>query len=280
LNKPKEIAGKAEKTLRRSANSSASFAFQKMFTHKQPAKEKLVVALDVDSAERAFELSDQLRDVVGMFKVGLQLFTAAGPDIVRRIVSRGGRVFLDLKFHDIPNTVAAAGVEATRLGVSIFNVHASGGSAMMRRTAQIINDTAEREGLAKPKLLAVTLLTSLDRNDLNQIGFVEEPGSRVRKLARLAADSGLDGVVASPQEIRVVREEVTNPSFLIVTPGIRALPLPEDDQRRMLTAAQAIAEGADYIVVGRPILDARDPQQAARLIVEQMEKSLPTNSRR
>ncbi len=239
------------------------------------AKDKLIVALDVDSAERAFELFDKLRDVVGMFKIGLQLFTAAGPDIVRRIVSRGGRVFLDLKFHDIPNTVAAAGVEATRLGVTIFNVHASGGAEMMQHTAEIVNATAEREDLAKPKVIAVTLLTSLDTNNVQNIGFVEEPRSLVRKLARLAADSGLDGVVASPQEIRLVRQEVTNPSFLIVTPGIRAVSSTADDQRRVMTAGEAIADGANHIVVGRPILNASDPVQAALLIVEQIGKSLP-----
>jgi len=236
------------------------------------AKDKLILALDVDSAERALELCDQLRDAVGMFKVGSQLFTAAGPDLVRQIVSRGAQVFLDLKFHDIPNTVAAAGVEATRLGVSIFNVHAAGGAEMMRQTAEMINDTAEREGLAKPKVIAVTLLTSLDTNDLNKIGCLEESSSLVRKLSRLAADSGLDGVVASPQEIGIVREEVTNPNFLIITPGIRAVSSAADDQRRVMTAAKAVTDGADYIVVGRPILNADDPVRAAWLIVEQIGK--------
>jgi len=236
------------------------------------AKDKLILALDVDSAERALELCDQLRDAVGMFKVGSQLFTAAGPDLVRQIVSRGAQVFLDLKFHDIPNTVAAAGVEATRLGVSIFNVHAAGGAEMMRQTAEMINDTAEREGLAKPKVIAVTLLTSLDTNDLNKIGCLEESSSLVRKLSRLAADSGLDGVVASPQEIGIVREEVTNPNFLIITPGIRAVSSAADDQRRVMTAAEAVTDGADYIVVGRPILNADDPVQAAWSIVEQIGK--------
>jgi len=238
------------------------------------AKDKLILALDVDSAERALELCDQLRDAVGMFKVGSQLFTAAGPDLVRQIVSRGAQVFLDLKFHDIPNTVAAAGVEATRLGVSIFNVHAAGGAEMMRQTAEMINDTAEREGLAKPKVIAVTLLTSLDTNDLNKIGCLEESSSLVRKLSRLAVDSGLDGVVASPQEIGIVREEVTNPNFLIITPGIRAVSSAADDQRRVMTAAKAVTDGADYIVVGRPILNADDRVRAAWSIVEQIGKGL------
>src|SRR5947199_10838911 len=139
------------------------------------AKDKLILALDVDSAERALELCDQLLDAVGMFKVGSQLFTAAGPDLVRQIVSRGAQVFLDLKFHDIPNTVAAAGVEATRLGVSIFNVHASGGVEMMQRTAGDVAEIANREGLAKPKVIAVTLLTSMDQASLEQIGIGEKP---------------------------------------------------------------------------------------------------------
>src|SRR5947207_11281533 len=134
-------------------------------------KDKLIVALDVESANRALNLFAQLRETVGIFKIGSQLFTAVGPEIVRQIVAGGGRVFLDLKFHDIPNTVAAAGVEATRLGVSIFNVHASGGDEMMKRTAAAVTDVADREGLAKPKVIAVTLLTSIDEKSLKQIGF-------------------------------------------------------------------------------------------------------------
>src|SRR5258706_3969658 len=141
------------------------------------AKDKLIVALDVDSAAHALDLFDALRDVVGMFKIGSQLFTAAGPDVVREIIAKGGRVFLDLKFHDIPNTVAAAGVEATRLGVSIFNVHASGGAEMLRRTADAIAEIADREGLPKPKVIAVTLLTSKHQTNLEQIGMNDEPGS-------------------------------------------------------------------------------------------------------
>src|SRR6185295_1637645 len=136
----------------------------------KPGKEKLTVALDVDSGERALELVDVLRDWVGMFKIGMQLFTAAGPDIVRRIIASGGRIFLDLKYHDIPNTVSLAGVEAARLGVSIFNIHASGGMEMMKRTAEAVTETASREGLARPKVIAVTLLTSLDTNALAQVG--------------------------------------------------------------------------------------------------------------
>jgi orotidine-5'-phosphate decarboxylase len=238
------------------------------------AKEKLIVALDVDSAARAFDLFETLRDAVGMFKIGSQLFTAAGPEIVRQIVARGGRVFLDLKFHDIPNTVAAAGIEATRLGVSIFNVHASGGVEMMRRTVDAVAEIARREALAKPKVIAVTLLTSLDQKSLEQIGLSDDPGSLVVRLTRSAADCGLDGVVASPQEIRSIRQTISNPEFLIVTPGIRSSNDVGDDQRRTLTAAEAIKAGADYLVVGRPILNAEDPVDAAGRVVAEIDNAL------
>src|SRR6266850_1663810 len=165
------------------------------------AKDKLIVALDVDSMSRALDLFAELRDIAGMFKIGSQLFTAAGPDIVRQIISRGGRIFLDLKFHDIPNTVAAAGVEATRLGVSIFNLHAAGGSEMMRRTAQVVAECADSERLTRPSIIAVTVLTSADSSTLDEVGYSSEPAELVRRLASLAAASGMDGVVASPREI-------------------------------------------------------------------------------
>ena len=238
------------------------------------AKEKLIVALDVDTAGRALDLFDQLRDVVGMFKIGSQLFTAAGPEIVRQIIARGGRVFLDLKFHDIPNTVAAAGIEATRLGVSIFNVHAAGGAEMMKRTAGAVAEIAGREALAKPKVIAVTLLTSLDQKSLEQIGINDDPRSMVVRLARSAADCGLDGVVASPQEIGLIRQTISTPEFLIVTPGIRSSNDAGDDQRRTLTSAEAIKAGADYLVVGRPILNAKDPVEAARRVVAEITDAL------
>jgi orotidine-5'-phosphate decarboxylase len=238
------------------------------------AKEKLIVALDVDTASRALELFETLRDIAGMFKIGSQLFTAAGPDIVRQVVARGGRVFLDLKFHDIPNTVAAAGIEATRLGVSIFNVHASGGAEMMKRTAGAIAELADREALVKPKIIAVTLLTSMDQKSLEQIGIMDEPCSMVARLARSAADCGLDGVVASPQEIRIIRQTVSNPEFLVVTPGIRSSTDAGDDQRRTLTPAAAIKAGADYLVVGRPLLSAEDPVEAAVRVVAEIDDAL------
>ncbi len=239
------------------------------------AKDKLIVALDVDSASRALDLFDELRDIAGMFKIGSQLFTTAGPDIVRQIISKGGRIFLDLKFHDIPNTVAAAGVEATRLGVSIFNVHASGGAEMLKRTTAAVNEVSVKEGLVKPKVIAVTLLTSIDQNTLARIGILDDPRSVVSSWSQLAADCGLDGVVASPQEIEIIRAAVDKPDFVIVTPGIRQAGDAADDQRRVRTAAEAIRAGADYLVVGRPILNAADPAAAVNRIVSEIDAALP-----
>lgn len=238
------------------------------------AKDKLIVALDVDKAERALELFDALRDSVGMFKIGMQLFTAAGPDVVRKIVSGGGRVFLDLKYHDIPNTVAMAGIEAVRLGVSIFNVHASGGSEMMKRTADAVAEIAQRENLTRPKVIGVTVLTSVDRQTLRQLGIGEEAESVVSRLASLAKESGLDGVVASGQEIKTIRETVLSPDFLIVTPGMRSASAMSDDQRRTMSVGDAVTAGADYLVVGRPILANPDPVDVAQRIVEEIAAAL------
>ena len=238
------------------------------------AKSKLIVALDVDHADRALELFEALRDDVVVFKIGMQLFTAAGPDIVRRIVSRGGHVFLDLKYHDIPHTVAAAGIEATRLGVSIFNIHASGGSEMMKRTAEAVAETAAREGLTRPAVLGVTVLTSVDQETLRQIGIADGPATVVRRLALLTQTSGLDGVVASAHEVKIIREAVRNSSFVIVTPGIRSASDPSHDQRRFMTAGEAISAGADYVVVGRPILNAESPAKAARMFLQEISDTI------
>ena len=238
------------------------------------AQDKLIVALDVETADRALALFQELRSVVGMFKIGSQLFTAAGPDIVREIVAKGGRIFLDLKFHDIPNTVAAAGVEATRLGVSIFNVHASGGMEMMKRTADAVSETALREGIERPKVIAVTLLTSMDDKALGEIGIGPAAKELVTHFARAAAESGLDGVVASPREIELIRAAVPQKDFLIVTPGIRSATDAANDQRRTMTAAEAVRAGADHLVVGRPIIAAVDRVEAARRIVVDMTAAL------
>jgi orotidine-5'-phosphate decarboxylase len=238
------------------------------------AREKLIVALDVETSDRALDLFDALRDVAGMFKIGSQLFTAAGPDVVRQIIKRGGRVFLDLKFHDIPNTVAAAGVEALRLGVSIFNIHAGGGMEMMKRTAEAVAEIAIREGLEKPAVIAVTILTSLNADSLSRVGINRDPEFLVKTFARAAFACGLDGVVASPQEIRIIRREAPEPGFLVITPGVRPANATPDDQRRVMTAAQAIRAGADYLVLGRPILNATDPADAAKRVIEEIEIGL------
>ena len=242
------------------------------------ARDKLIVALDVDHADRGLELFEVLRDSVGMFKIGMQLFTAAGPELVRTIVSRGGRVFLDLKYHDIPNTVAMAGIEATRLGVSIFNVHAAGGSEMMRRTAEVVAETAQRENLIRPKVIGVTVLTSVDQQTLQQIGIAGAAESVVSRLASLARDAGLDGVVASGQEIKTIRQIVLQSDFLIVTPGMRSASAISDDQRRTMSVGDAVRAGADYVVVGRPVIAASDPAEAARKLVDEIAAALDGES--
>lgn len=235
------------------------------------AKGKLIVALDVDNAQRARELLSILRDQIEMFKIGSQLFTIAGPDIVREVVKSGARVFLDLKFHDIPNTVAAAGVAATQLGVSIFNVHAAGGREMMRRTADAVSQVAAREGIPRPSVIAVTILTSVDETVLSDIGMHSTCEDQVRTLAQLAEGSGMDGVVASPREISLIRASVKKTPFLIVTPGVRPAGAVPNDQKRVSTPAEAIKMGADYLVIGRPITAATDPASAARQIAQEME---------
>lgn len=238
------------------------------------AKDRLIVALDVSTERRALELVDSLRGIVGMFKIGTQLFTEAGPKIVSEIASSGNGVFLDLKFHDIPNTVSCAAVAATRLGVSIFNVHASGGREMMRRTADAVSEVAINEGLKRPSIIAVTVLTSSDATMLSEVGIGSEPEAQVRRLSLLAEASGMDGVVASPQEVTVVRSTVMSSGFLIVTPGVRPAGALLDDQKRVMTPAQAIRTGADYIVVGRPITSSKDPVESTAEILEEMESGL------
>lgn len=226
----------------------------------------ILVALDVESAARAIALADTLRGSVGGFKIGKQLFTAAGPSMVRELTSRGDRVFLDLKFHDIPNTVAGAVQAAVATGAWMVNVHASGGSAMMEAAAAAARTTAETLGLPRPLVIAVTVLTSMDNEGLAEIGVARPMLDQVVHLATLAQASGLDGVVASPQEVRAIRSACGS-DFQIVTPGIRpAGQQGKDDQARTLTPAQAIAAGSSYLVIGRPITAAPDPREAAELI--------------
>jgi orotidine-5'-phosphate decarboxylase len=232
-------------------------------------RERLIVGLDVDAVAAAETAIRRLGDAVGFYKIGKQLFVHAGPDVVRMVQAGGAEVFLDLKFHDIPNTVAAAGVEAARLGVRMFNVHASGGLAMMERTVEEVTRVCRAERLRRPKILAVTVLTSLEDADLKQVGVDAAAGEQVVRLARLAKRAGLDGVVASPREIRAVRRACGR-DFLVVTPGVRPAGGALHDQKRVLTPGAAVAAGADYVVVSRPILTAADPAAAARDIIADM----------
>jgi len=227
--------------------------------------DQLLVALDVDTAAEARALADRLRGVVGGFKVGNRLFTSEGPSVVEELASRGDRVFLDLKFHDIPNTVAGAVAAATRLGVWMLNVHASGGSAMMRAARAAADEEAARRSRPVPLVIAVTVLTSLDQEALAEIGLDHSMTAQVERLAALAEASGLDGVVASPQEIAIIRRRVGG-RFAVVTPGIRGTGDQPGDQSRTMSAVEALAAGASYLVVGRPIIAAADPRAAAERI--------------
>jgi orotidine-5'-phosphate decarboxylase len=236
------------------------------------ARERLIFALDVDSIDEARKWVELLSGKVGVFKVGKQLFTRCGPEVVRMIRSAGGEVFLDLKFHDIPNTVAMAALEASGLDVKMLNVHALGGSTMMRRTVAAVHERyAARED--RPLLLAVTVLTSSDEQTLREIGIDRSVEEMVVRLARLAREAGMDGVVASPREVETIRR-TCGEDFVIVTPGVRPSFAATDDQVRIATPGAAVAAGADYLVVGRPISQAQDPLQAAGSIVEEMARAL------
>ena len=249
----------------------------------------VLVALDVESAAKAIELADQLRGAVGGYKIGKQLFTATGPAMVRELTSRGDRVFLDLKFHDIPNTVAGAVQSAVATGAWMVNVHASGGTVMMKAAAEAASRSAGALGRPRPLVIGVTVLTSMTDAMLQEIGVARTVMDQVVLLAQLARAAGLDGVVASPQETRAIRE-ACGPDFQIVTPGIRPLrPFDKlkvapsgvegrqgsgqaadqqgtDDQARTLTPAEAISAGATYLVIGRPITGAPNPREAAERI--------------
>ena len=232
---------------------------------------QLLIALDVDSGARALELAKQLRDLAGGFKIGSRLFTTEGPDLVRRLVGSGARVFLDLKFHDIPNTVAQAVEAATATGVWMLNVHASGGVPMMQAATRAAAETAAKEGRQRPIVIGVTVLTSMDATTLASIGVQRPLLDQVVTLATMAREAGLDGVVASPQETAAIRA-ACGPDFSIVTPGIRGASAgtSRDDQSRTMGPAEAIKAGASYIVVGRPIIAAADPRGAAAAIVEEL----------
>jgi orotidine-5'-phosphate decarboxylase len=226
----------------------------------------IIAALDVPSTEAALELVKELAPVVGAFKVGSELFTSAGPEIVRRIRGLGAAVFLDLKFHDIPNTVAKAVAEATRLDVQMLTIHTSGGCEMMRAAEAAAQQAARAAGRTAPLVLGVTVLTSLDAQTLAEIGCAADVGLQVERLARLAVDAGLRGLVCSPLEIAALRR-VLPATAQLVTPGIRTGAEKADDQRRTLSAKEALAAGANWLVIGRPIYAARDPRRAAEEIL-------------
>ncbi len=234
-------------------------------------KDKLCLALDVSEIEEVKRIVGQLADYVGIFKVGKRLYTSKGPQVIEIIKDLDVKVFLDLKYHDIPNTVAEAGEEAVKLGVFMFNLHISGGSVMMKETVTAVNEMAERLKIDPPLVLGVTVLTSTDQEMMNI--EMRVPGSiedQVVHLAKLAQKAGLDGVVASPQEIKIIRDNCES-DFKIVTPGVRPSWAAADDQKRIMTPRDAIEAGADYIVVGRPILKAEDPAGAAKRILSEIE---------
>ncbi|MDP3729987.1 MAG: orotidine-5'-phosphate decarboxylase [Candidatus Omnitrophota bacterium] len=264
-------------------------------------KERLIIALDVDAKEKALSLVEKLKSEVKIFKIGSELFTSCGPDIVAAVKAKGCGIFLDLKFHDIPNTAAKSAAAAARLGVFILNVHALGGYGMMKRCAESVAMEAKILKIAKPKMIAVTVLTSMDENNLKKIGVNDNMGKQVLRLAKLAKDASLDGVVASPSEVKLIRKELGE-EFIIVTPGVRPewaaandppalrlrsgpmvsiaepsagsgpiLSLPKDDQKRVATPKEAVLNGATYIVVGRPITEAKDPVEAVRRILKEID---------
>ncbi len=228
------------------------------------ARERLIFALDFsNSLNETLSWVDLLKDRVGIFKVGKEAFTSFGPEIIRQIIGKGSRVFLDLKFHDIPNTVARASEVAFDLGVAMLNVHALGGKAMIRGATEAVKARWEKSGGTFPLVLAVTVLTSMNNDDLKQLGYSVSASKLTLDLARLAQDAGAAGVVASPEDIRPIRQACGG-DFVIVTPGIReALKIAADDQKRVLTASEAVRLGADFLVVGRPIANASDPVIAA-----------------
>ena len=234
---------------------------------------KLIVALDVPHAQAGVALAEKLQGRASMFKVGLESYTAEGPVLVRYLLAQGERIFLDLKFHDIPNTVAGAAREATLKGVSMFNVHAAGGPAMIEAAVRASQDASTETAEPRPLVLAVTALASLDEAVMREIGWSDKPGEVVLRLAKMAQKAGADGVVASPNEVRSIRE-ACGEDFVIVTPGIRPQGPAAADQSRIATPVAAVRAGADFLVVGRPITSAHDPAKAAEAILTGIEQVL------
>jgi orotidine-5'-phosphate decarboxylase len=234
---------------------------------REEARAKIIFALDCNEFSEVEQWASLLAPHVGMFKVGKQLYTACGPAAVRMIQKCGGEVFLDLKYHDIPNTVAMASVEASRLGVQLFNLHALGGYEMMAKTVQALEK--EYRGGAHSRVLAVTILTSSNDQTLREVGIDLPVAEMVVRLAKLAKKAGIDGVVASPQEVPLIRQ-ACGPDFLIVTPGVRPAFASSDDQKRIMTPADAVRAGSDYLVIGRPIAAAPEPVKAAEAIIDEI----------
>ncbi len=238
----------------------------------EQAKKQLIFALDVETLAEAEAWVRRLRGQVGVFKVGKQLFTRCGPDAVKMIQDRGGRVFLDLKYHDIPNTVAKACLEAAKLGVAMFTLHSLGGREMMTAAASVLDEMFAANPQGRPLSLAVTILTSMNEDSLREVGVEFPPAEIVPRLALLARQSGMAGVVASPQETPVIRQ-ACGKDLVIVTPGVRPASAATDDQKRVATPYQAILSGADYLVVGRPISKSADPAATADAIAEEMARA-------
>ncbi len=237
------------------------------------ARSCLAVALDLPARDALVAMARRVAPEAGVLKLGLEAFVAEGPTLVREIVASGADVFLDLKLHDIPNTVGRAAAAAVATGAAIVNCHASGGREMMRAFGAEARAAAAKAGLPAPRLIAVTILTSLDASALKDVGFAGAPREAAVRLAALAQESGLDGVVCSPEEIEAIRS-ACGKDFLLVVPGVRPAGAARDDQKRVATPAEAIRAGADLLVVGRPITAAPDPAAAARLVVDEIRSAL------
>ena len=237
------------------------------------ADDRLIVALDVDSFDKMKALVDELGDLISYYKVGMELYYSAGSDTIRYLKEHGKKVFLDLKLHDIPNTVGHSVASVTRLGVNLITVHAAGGRAMMQAATRYAKITADELGVERPKILAVTVLTSFDDQGWQEVGGHLPIQEHVLELASLVKSSGVDGVVASPKEAGSIREMAGKDDFLIVTPGIRPSFAQTDDQKRIATPSQAFKDGSSMLVIGRPITQAIDPCAAARLILKEIKEN-------
>ncbi len=234
-------------------------------------RERIILALDVASHDKVINILEKFKEHINIFKVGSELFTAVGPKIINEIQKRGKKDFLDLKYHDVPNTVQKTARVVTEFGVFMFNIHTLGGLEMMKKTAEALAEHSLKKNMEKPILLGVTLITSIDQNTLrDELGIGHSISTQVRHLAGLAFKAGLDGVIASPQEIEIIRAQCGE-GFLVVTPGIRPSWTSSDDQKRIMTPKEALMKGADYLVIGRAIMSQPDPIKALERIEKEME---------